>query len=135
LVDFNQLEHVLDDAPHTGAWMVELRKANDDPLELDEIVLHVQKLNGVDETQLTRELNNRFVLHTELHPNRIVFHSAGEMRELQGVGRLIKEQKIIDHRPTIDASSPTRPVERPDSPDTDFGSGNENTEMEELVSS
>ena len=43
LVDFNELEHVLDDAPHIGAWQVELRKAHDDPLELDEIILHVQQ--------------------------------------------------------------------------------------------
>ena len=33
LVDFNELEHVLDDAPHVGAWQVELRKVHDDPLE------------------------------------------------------------------------------------------------------
>jgi hypothetical protein len=45
LVDFNELEHLLDDAPHIGAWQVELRKINDDPLELDELILHVQKLN------------------------------------------------------------------------------------------
>jgi phenylacetate-coenzyme A ligase PaaK-like adenylate-forming protein len=100
LVDFNELEHVLDDAPHIGAWQIELRKVNDDPLELDELILHVQKLNGADETQLTRELNDRCVSHLEIHPNRIVFHDTDEIRELQGVGRLIKEQKLVDHRPS-----------------------------------
>src|SRR5688500_1563412 len=43
LVDFNQLEHVLDDASNIGAWQLELRKRNDDPNELDELVLHVHK--------------------------------------------------------------------------------------------
>jgi phenylacetate-coenzyme A ligase PaaK-like adenylate-forming protein len=100
LVDFNELEHVLDDAPHIGAWQIELRKVNDDPLELDELILHVQKLNGADELQLTRELNDRCVSHLEIHPNRIVFHDTGEIRKLQGVGRLIKEQKLVDHRPS-----------------------------------
>ena len=71
LVDFNELEHVLDDAPHIGAWQIELRKVNDDPLELDEFILHVQKLNGADEAQLSRELNDRCVSHLEIHPNRI----------------------------------------------------------------
>ena len=99
LVDFNQLEHVLDDAPNVGAWQLELRKHNDDPMELDEIVLHVHKLNDVNEEKLRRELNNRFVERTEIHPNRIVFHDADEMRRLQGVGRELKEQKIVDHRP------------------------------------
>ena len=99
LIDFNQLEHVLDDAPNVGAWQLELRKCNDDPHEVDELTLHVHKLNGVDEEKLRRELNNRFVERTEITPNRIVFHDADEMRRLQGVGRELKEQKIIDRRP------------------------------------
>jgi len=99
LVDFNELEHVLDDAPHIGMWQVELRKAHDDPLELDEIILHVQKADTTEETQLARDLNSRFFSQTEIHPNRIEFHTASEMRQLQGVGAVIKEQKIIDHRP------------------------------------
>lgn len=102
LVDFNQLEHVLDDAPHVGAWQLELRKANDDPMELDELILHVEKINGAGEQQVVRELNDRFHSRTEIHPNRIVFHSADEMRRLQGVGVQLKEQKIVDHRPRAD---------------------------------
>jgi phenylacetate-CoA ligase len=108
LVDFNELEHVLDDAPHIGAWQVELRKTNDDPLELDELILHVQKLDDTDEDQLSRDLGERCVTHLEIHPNRIVFHDAGEIRRLQGVGTLIKEQKLVDHRPQI------QPVDKPD---------------------
>ena len=99
LIDFNQLEHVLDDAPNVGAWQLELRKRNNDPMDLDELTLHVHKLNGVDEAKLCRELNNRFVERTEIHPNRIVFHDAEALRRLQGVGVELKEQKIIDHRP------------------------------------
>jgi phenylacetate-CoA ligase len=106
LVDFNELEHVLDDAPQIGAWQIELRKVNDDPLELDELILHVQKLNGADEAQLTRELSERCVTHLEIHPNRILFHDTDEIRRLQGVGTLLKEQKLVDHRP------PVQPVER-----------------------
>jgi phenylacetate-coenzyme A ligase PaaK-like adenylate-forming protein len=99
LVDFNELERVLDDAPHIGAWQVELRKINNDPLELDEVILHVQKLNGTDEEQLSRELGERCAEHLEIHPNQILFHDADEIRSLQGVGKLIKEQKLVDNRP------------------------------------
>jgi len=99
LVDFNELEHVLDDAPNIGSWQVELRKANDDPLELDELILHVQKTDGTDEAQLRRELSERCVNHLEIRPNRIVFHNADEIRQLQGVGKLLKEEKLVDHRP------------------------------------
>jgi phenylacetate-coenzyme A ligase PaaK-like adenylate-forming protein len=98
LVDFNELEHVLDDAPQIGAWQVELRKIHDDPLEVDEVILHVQKLNGADEARVSRELRDRCFTHLELHPNRVLFHDAEEMRRLQGVGALLKEQKLVDHR-------------------------------------
>jgi len=100
LVDFNELEHVLDDAPHIGAWQVELRKVNDDPHELDELIFHVQKVNGSDEAQLTRELSERCFNYLDIHPNRIEFHSADEIRQLQGVGKLLKEEKLVDHRPS-----------------------------------
>lgn len=100
LVDFNELEHVLDDCAHVGAWQIELRKHNDDPLELDELVLHVAKHNGMAEAQLIRELNQRFVASAEIQPNRIQFHSLDEMRTLQGVGTELKERKLVDNRPT-----------------------------------
>jgi phenylacetate-CoA ligase len=99
LVDFNQLEHVLDDAVHVGSWQLELRKRNNDPMELDELVLHVHKLTEVADEKLRRELNNRFRERTEVQPNRIIFHDADELRSLLGVGTQLKEQKIIDNRP------------------------------------
>jgi hypothetical protein len=34
-----------------------------------------------------------------MHPNRIVFETPEEMRQLQGVNRQIKEQRLVDHRP------------------------------------
>ncbi len=107
LVDFNELEHVLDDAPHIGAWQIELRKMNNDPLEVDELILHVQKLNGADEDQLRHELSERCITHLEIQPNRIMFHDTDEIKQLQGVGTLLKEQKLVDHRPSI------QPVARP----------------------
>ncbi len=110
LVDFNQLEHVLDDTANIGTWQIELRKRNDDPMELDELILHVQKLNNVDDQKLRREINNRFIERTEIQPNRIVFHDADELRRLQGVGTQLKEQKIIDNRPGKAASEAKAPA-------------------------
>jgi phenylacetate-coenzyme A ligase PaaK-like adenylate-forming protein len=99
LVDFNELEHVLDDAPNIGAWQLELRKLHDDPLEVDELILHVQKTNGADDDHLTHDLRTRLMTHCEITPNRIEFHSAEQMRDLQGVGVQLKQQKLVDHRP------------------------------------
>jgi len=99
LVDFNHLEHVLDNAEHVGTWQLELRKLHDDPLEIDELVLHVTKSDDCSEEQLRRALDSRFATETEIHPNRIEFHNAGDMREMQGVGTQLKEQRVVDHRP------------------------------------
>ncbi len=99
LVDFNELEHLLDDARQIGAWQLELRKVNDDPLEVDEIILHANLARGADQAQIRRELGERCFARTQVHPNRILFHTDEEMRRLQGVGRLLKEQKLVDHRP------------------------------------
>lgn len=99
LVDFNQLEHVLDDAPNIGAWQLEIRKVDDDPMELDELILHVHNPANLPEEKLTQDLGNRFLARTEIRPNRVVFHSILEMRHLLGIGAQLKEQKVVDHRP------------------------------------
>jgi len=110
LVDFNELEHLLDDCAHVGAWQIELRKRHDDPLDLDELVLHIAKHNGVAEPQLARELNERFVARAEIHPNRIEFHTLEEMQALHGVGSELKERKLVDHRPASGAAVPAAPL-------------------------
>ena len=110
LVDFNVLEHVLDDSQHLASWQLELRKHNDDPLELDELILHVQKAGAVDDAKCARELRRSFTDRTEIQPNRIVFHDREEMTELLGVGAKLKEEKIVDHRPGA-TQSPTAPTE------------------------
>jgi phenylacetate-CoA ligase len=99
LVDFNVLEHVLDDSQHLASWQLELRKHNDDPLELDELILHVQKADAVDDAKCARELRRSFIDRTEIQPNQIVFHDSEEMSQLLGVGAKLKEDKIVDHRP------------------------------------
>ena len=105
LVDFNELEHALDDAPGIGAWQIELRKRHDDPLELDEVVLHVHG-RGVGRREImAEELSRRIASRTEIRPNDVVFHSAREMRELQGVGVELKERRLLDRRPVVTAKT------------------------------
>ena len=99
LVDFNLLEHVLDDVQYLASWQLELRKRNDDPMDLDELILHVHKSNSLDEAKCARELRRCFTDRTEIQPNRIIFHDSEEMSQLLGVGTRMKEDKIIDHRP------------------------------------
>lgn len=98
LVDFNRLENLLDDAEGVGAWQIELRKRNDDPLDIDEVIVHAVPLNGAADA-LMQEIGNRFREATEFSANEIILHDWAEMRRLQGVGKELKEKKVVDHRP------------------------------------
>ncbi len=98
LVDLGALEHVLDDTPGLGAWQIELRKRNDDPLETDELVVHAVALDGDPSHVLQDKIRDSLRVATELSPNAIEFHTWEEMRALQGVGRELKEEKFVDHR-------------------------------------
>lgn len=98
LVDFNALENILDDTDGLGAWQIEIRKQNDDPLDLDEIIIHAVPLN-CDESTLRENITHRLNVSTELSPNAIKFTDWDTMRTMHGVGVELKEQKVIDNRP------------------------------------
>ena len=99
LVNFNVLEHLLDDQRGIAAWQIELRKRHDDPLETDEVHLHLTAEPGVSESDLELAVSRRFHEATEISPNELHFHPLADMREQLGIGRLLKEEKIADHRP------------------------------------
>ena len=71
---------------------------HDDPVEVDQLILHVHRITDMDEAALTRELNRLFVARTEIRPNEIVYLSAAELRRLQGVGQELKEKRLLDNR-------------------------------------
>ena len=101
LVDFNKLEHLLDDNKDLGAWQIEIRKRNDDPLERDELIVHAVPMRGVNEEELSTSICRHMREQTEISPNDINFYSWEKMRTLQGVGKELKEKKLIDNRPTL----------------------------------
>ncbi len=99
LLDFNALEHALDDLPGVATWHLELRKVRDDPMELDELVLHVAREPDTDAAALETAIRELLRSNFEISPNRIEFRPAAELRELQKVGVALKEQKVVDNRP------------------------------------
>ena len=107
LVNFNDLEHVLDDMDAVGAWQIEIRKRNDDPLECDELLVHVAPSRRTGGDALADSIRRRLREAAEISPNRIEFHDAETLRELHGVGRELKEAKVVDHRPRSKKSANT----------------------------
>ncbi len=108
LVDFNALEHALDDLDGLGPWQIELRKLNDDPFDCDELVVHASAADAGRQSELERVISRRFFELTEIRPNRILWHTPEELQTLHGVGRAMKEEKIVDARPAPEAASPSR---------------------------
>jgi phenylacetate-CoA ligase len=104
IVDFNELEHALDDVRGVGSWQIELRKVNNDPLNLDEIYLHVTKVSDVSDETLHAQISNMLHSQFEVRPNKILFETPEKMRELQKVGVALKEQKVVDNRPKSTAA-------------------------------
>ena len=98
MVDFNHLEQILDDQEGLQAWQIELRKAHDDPLECDVVIVHATPLPGVVEESLRHHITEKMQSTLEISPNAVLFHDLEEMRDRLGVGRLLKEEKIIDRR-------------------------------------
>jgi hypothetical protein len=99
LVDFDQLHHILDDAPEVGEWQLELRKVNDDPLEVDELVLHLAPINGADVSALQERIRQRFQREVEVTPNRIEIHPLDEMLRRIKLETALKEVRVLDARP------------------------------------
>jgi len=105
LVNFNLLEHLLDDQRGIAAWQLELRKRDDDPHEVDEIHLHIAPEGRTNPDNLEQKVRSRFSEATELSPNEVHFHDVATVRDMLGVGRLIKEEKLVDHRPKTNGTT------------------------------
>lgn len=107
LVDFNELEVILDDVDGVGSWQIELAKANNDPMEVDELRLHLSLEPSHLKEEVEDVIRRRFREVAEITPNEIAYHSAEEMRRLHGVGKNLKEEKIVDHRSIPQAVAPS----------------------------
>lgn len=114
LVDFNALERALDDLDGIGSWQIELCKVNNDPFECDAVVIHAVTDRTEGRASLERAVMDRVYRAAEIHPNKVEWHSEEEMRDRQGVGRLLKEEKIVDNRPKAgrENASPDKVPER-----------------------
>ena len=103
LVDFNELEVILDDVDGIGSWQLELRKANNDPLEVDELHLRLSLEPNNLPDEIEDLVRRRFRDVAEVTPNEISYHDAEEMRRFHGVGKNLKEEKIVDRRSLVAA--------------------------------
>lgn len=99
LVNFNDLQSLLDDVPEIAEWQLEILKRNNDPLDVDELVLHFAPSDSADAKSLEQRIRNLFTQRSEVTPNRIEAHTVADMVKRIGVETQLKEKRIVDNRP------------------------------------
>jgi phenylacetate-coenzyme A ligase PaaK-like adenylate-forming protein len=99
LVNFDNLQQILDDTTEIGEWQLEIRKAHDDPHDVDELILHLAPANGANMEQLKEKVRTQFQTEVELTPNRIEVHSIDDMLKRIKLESSLKEIRVLDTRP------------------------------------
>jgi phenylacetate-coenzyme A ligase PaaK-like adenylate-forming protein len=99
LVDLAAMGTVLASLRDVEEWQVVIAKKDDDPLELDQLEVHVAARAGSDKPKLERQIAGELHKATEVAPNSIVFHELPEMLERLGMESAMKEKRYLDRRP------------------------------------
>ncbi len=74
-------------------------KKDNDPYEVDELILYVCPFGGVNKEEFAHRLNDNILSVTEVTFNKIIFVSADEIRRRIEIEAAVKAKKIVDKRP------------------------------------
>lgn len=97
-VDLNNFLPSMASVPDVVEWQVIVRKANDDPDDLDELVLHIAVRDGCDEAALKEFLTKKLLVDTEVAPNVIEVLPLARLEADLGLDTQMKELRIRDLR-------------------------------------
>lgn len=99
LVNLNHFDEILSQERQIDEWQVELRKKNNDPYDVDELIVYVCPKSGSDQNQLKDSIKRMMLAATEVAPNAVEFISMPEMVERLQIEVANKEKRILDIRP------------------------------------
>jgi phenylacetate-coenzyme A ligase PaaK-like adenylate-forming protein len=102
LVDLNAFSHAMSEIPEVEEWMVEIRKVNDDPYELDELLVHVATKPHSNFVELKPKISSAILKNMEIVPTHILSHSLEDILKKIGMETELKENRLMDRRPAID---------------------------------
>lgn len=98
LVDLNHIMTILSDRPEIEEWQLEIRKANDDPADVDIMTLYCSPRAGAS---IDREAVSRAIFDaTEVSLNGVVVEELAALVARIGLETEMKEQRVVDRRPT-----------------------------------
>jgi len=99
LVNLEDCAMLLGSMPEVEEWQIELRKKDDDPLEVDELTVHLALRPGSDPEQAAGRVREKFHSHLELTPNHVRFLELDSMLKKIGMETEMKERRFVDCRP------------------------------------
>lgn len=98
MVDFNNFLPCMASIPEVIEWQVVVRKKNDDPDGLDEIILSVALRDGIDVEASKRKITQKLVAEVEVAPNAIDVLPLAQLEQNLGLDTQMKELRIRDLR-------------------------------------
>ncbi len=101
LVNLNDLATLLSDLPEIEEWQVEIRKKDDDPYEVDVLVVVLALKEGkqVDVAEFREHLRRTIQMRCEVQPNEVLIEPLDELIRRIGLETEMKEKRIVDLRP------------------------------------
>lgn len=99
LVNLEDCASILGGLAEVEEWQIELRKKDDDPLEVDELVVHLALHTGADEDVTRTRVSEAMRGSIEVSPNKIEFQPLDAMLRRIGMETEIKEKRFVDLRP------------------------------------
>jgi hypothetical protein len=101
LVNLEDAAMLLGSMPEVEEWQIELRKKDDDPHEVDEIVVHLSVKQGCSEDAATKSVRELFKSRLEISPNQVEFLGLDSMLQKIGMETEMKEKRFLDARPKV----------------------------------
>ncbi|GAB4141428.1 MAG: phenylacetate--CoA ligase [Planctomycetota bacterium] len=99
LVNLEDCALLLGGIPEVEEWQIELRKKDDDPMEVDEMVVHVAVRDPARREACAEQVRESFRGRLEVAPNRIEFLDLDAMLRRIGMETEMKERRFVDSRP------------------------------------
>ena len=99
LVNLNNFGAILEAEKGIEEWQIELRKKDNDPYEVDELLLYLSLSANTDQENLKKRLCDKILSLTEITPNEIIILSHQEMLKQVEMEISHKVKRFVDKRP------------------------------------
>lgn len=99
LVNLGHFDAIFSEIQAVDQWQVELKKKNDDPFQVDELIVYACVSPGMNQQEAEDQLRRKLLLATELTPNAVHWISRQEIVKRLELETANKEKRILDKRP------------------------------------